>query len=73
MAFTFIEGIVYGNITWSDAKQGDSVLIKIETKESKKVDPHSCAIKVFVDQAPQLKTVGHISRDIFRHVFFFLK
>ena len=65
---------VYRNITWTDVKQGDSVSVEIETnEESKKVDPHSCAIKELVGQLPQLKTVGHIPREISRHVFFFLK
>ena len=65
---------VYRNITWTDVKQGDSVSVEIETnEESKKVDPYSCAIKALVGQPPQLKTVGHIPREISRHVFFFLK
>ena len=65
---------VYQNITWTDVKQGDSVSVEIETKEeSKKVDPYSCAIKARVGQPPQLKTVGHIPREISIHVFFFLK
>ena len=65
---------VYRNITWTDVKQGDPVSVEIETnEESKKVDPYSCAIKALVGQPPQLKTVGHIPREISRHVFFFLK
>ena len=65
---------VYRNITWTDVKQGDSVSVEIETnEESKKVVPYSCAIKALVGQPPQLKTVGHIPREISRHVFFFLK
>ena len=65
---------VYRNITWTDVKQGDSVSVEIETnEESKKVDPYSCAIKALVGQPPQLKTVGHLPREISRHVFFFLK
>ena len=54
--------------------KGDSVSVQIETnEESKKVDPYNCAIKALVGQPPQLKTVGHIPREISRHVFFFLK
>ena len=65
---------VYRNITWTDVKQGDSVSVEIETnEESKKVDHYSCAIKALVGQSPQLKTVGHITREISRHVFFLLK
>ena len=52
----------------------DSVSVEIETnEESKKVDPYRCVIKALVGQPPQLKTVGHIPREISRHVFFFLK
>ena len=78
----FIESIhVYRNTTWTPHhssliswKQEDFRLAKIETnEESKKVDPCSCAINAFVGQFPQLKTVGHIPRDIHGHVFFFLK
>ena len=78
----FIESIhVYRNTTWTPHhssliywKQEDFRLAKIETnEESKKVDPYSCAINAFVGQFPQLKTVGHIPRDIHGHVFFFLK
>ena len=65
---------VYRNLTWCNVKQGDLVTVEIETnEESKKVDPYSCAIKAMVGQPPQLKTVGHIPREISRHVFFFLK
>lgn len=82
MACMFIESIhVYRNITWTSHhssliswKQEDFGLAKIETnKESKKVDPYSCAIKAFVGQSPQFKTVGHILREISSHAFFFLK
>ena len=65
---------VYRSITWTDAKQGDSVSVEIETnQESKKVDPYRCVIKALVGQPPQRKTVGHIPREISKHVFFFLK
>ena len=42
-------------------------------KESKKIDPYCCAVKGMVDILPQLKTVGHVPREISRHIFFFLK
>ena len=65
---------VYRNITWTDVKEGASVSVEIETnEESKKVDSYSCAIKALVGQPPQLKIVGHIPREVYRHVFFFLK
>lgn len=62
----------YRNRTWSDAKQGDSMLVEIK-RESNKVNPYSCAIKAFVGQPPKLKTIGHIPREISRHIFFLKK
>ena len=63
---------VYKSTTWVEAKVGDKVRVEIETgEESKKIDPYCCAIKASVDQ--QVKTVGHIPREISRHVYFFLK
>lgn len=44
----------YRNRTWSDVKQGDSVLVEIK-RESNKVNLYSCAIKAFVGQPPKLK------------------
>ena len=32
-----------------------------------------CAIKAMVDKPPRLKTVGHVPREISRHIFLFLK
>ena len=32
-----------------------------------------CAIIAMVDKPPRLKTVGHVPREISRHIFFFLK
>ena len=57
---------------WVEAKVGDKVCVEIEVDEaSTKIDPYCCAIKASVDQ--QVKTVGHISREMSRHVYFFLK
>lgn len=65
---------VYKSLTWSDVKQGDLVTVEIETdKESRKIDPYCCAIKAMVGIPPQLKTVGHVPREISRHTFFYLK
>ena len=65
---------VYKNLAWSNAKQRDFVTVEIKTdKESKKIDPYCCAIKAMVHILPQLKTVGHVPREISRHIFFFLK
>ena len=63
---------IYKNTTWAEAKADDKVRVEIETDEkSKKIDPYCCAIKASVDQ--QIQTVGHIPREISRHVYFFLK
>ena len=40
-------------------------------KESKKIDPYCCDIKVMVDIRPRLRTVGHVPRETPRHIFFF--
>ena len=65
---------VYKNLAWSNAKQGDFVTVEIETdKESKKIDPYCCAIKAMVDIPLRLKTVGHVPKEISRHIFFFSK
>ena len=40
---------VYKHLTWSNAKQGDFITLKIQTdKESKKIVPYCCAIKVML-------------------------
>ena len=60
---------VYKNFAWSNANQGDFVTVEIETdKEPKKIDPYCCAI--MVDILPRLKKIGHVSREISRHIFF---
>ena len=63
---------VYKNTTWGQAKVGDKVLVEIESdKKSKEIDPYCCSIRTSVNQ--QIKTGGHIPREISRHVHFFLK
>ena len=63
---------VYKNTTWDQAKVGDKVLVEIESdKNSKEIDPYCCSIRTSVNQ--QIKTVGHIPREISRHVYFFVK
>ena len=65
---------VYKNLAWSNAKQRDFAIEEIETaKESKKIYPYCCAIKTMVDIPPRLKIVGHVPREISRHIFFILK
>ena len=63
---------IYKNTTWNQAKVVDKVLVEIESdKKSKEIYPYCCSIRTSVNQ--QIKTVGHISREISRHVYFFLK
>ena len=51
-----------------------NVEIKLKTDEkSIEIDPYCCSIKAMVGRPQQLKTVGHILREISRHVSFFLK
>ena len=63
---------VYKNIIWSDVRHGDSLSVEIN-KESKKVGPYSCAIKGFVDQPPQHKTIRHMPWETFKSAIFLLK
>ena len=63
---------VYKNTTCDQAKVGSKVLVEIESdKKSKEIDLYCCSIRTSVSQ--QIKTVGHIPREISRHVYFFLK
>ena len=67
---------LYKNLAWSNAKQGDFVTVEIKTdkeskKKKKKIDPYCCTIKAMVDIPPRLKTVGHVLREISRHMFLF--
>ena len=80
MAYSFQANIaacgyhVYKSLEWSNTKQGDFGTLEIEAdKKLKKIDPYCCAIKTMVDISPRLKTVGHMPREISRHIFFFLK
>ena len=65
---------VYKNTTWVDAREGDEVQVDIETnKESIKLDPYAFAIRVKKRLFGAMETVGHIPREISRHVYFFIK
>ena len=55
-------------------KEGDEVQAEIETNEdSVKVNPYIYAIRVKGNYFDVTKTVGHIPREISRHVYFFIK
>ena len=43
------------------------------TKVKKKIDPYACAIRAKEEYFKGWKTVGHIPREISRHVYFFIK
>ena len=48
--------------------------VDLETnKLSKNVDPYACAIRAKNQFFNSWKTVGHISREISRHVYYFIK
>ena len=65
---------VYKNTTWMDAKVGDEIKVEVETnKDSIKIDPYACAIRVKSKYFDVMHTVGHIPREISRHVYFFIK
>ena len=65
---------VYKNTKQVNAKEGDEVQAEIETNEdSVKVNPYIYAIRVKGNYFDVTKTVGHIPREISRHVYFFIK
>ena len=48
--------------------------VELETdNETIKIGPYCCAFEAMVENSTQLKTVGHIPRDISRHAYFFQK
>ena len=48
--------------------------VDLETNElSKNVDPYACVIRVKKQFFNSCKTVGHIPREISRHVCYFIK
>ena len=59
---------VYKETTWMNASVDDRVNGDIETNPtSLNIDPYSCAIK------NNGNIVGHIPREISRHVYFFIR
>ena len=63
--------------TWHGVMLHKEILLQWKSKqtkkESKKIDPYCCAIKAMISILPRLKTVGHVPREISRHIFSFLK
>jgi len=65
---------VYKNVNWDGVKANDKVAVEIEAnRDSLKIDPYACAVKAMVGNPEKLETVGHVPREISRHVYFFLK
>ena len=65
---------VFKETSWSNTKEGDEVKVELETnKSSNKIDPYACAIRAKEECFKGWKTVGHIPREISRHVYFFYK
>ena len=64
---------IYKNSSSTNAKVGENVTVVMETKSSLEVNPYACAIKIKNRFFDSLITVGHIPREISRHVHFFIK
>ena len=59
---------VFKETTWANAAVGDRVVVDIETnQDSTGKDPCGCPIKI------NELVVGHIPREISRHVYFFIR
>ena len=60
--------------TWSKARNVEEVKVELETSQSsKKVDPYACAIRANEEYFKGWKIVGHIPRQMSRHVYYFIK
>ena len=58
--------------TWKNAVGNEEVTVTIESNEtSKQVNPCCCAIQI--KSGENVLTVGHITREISQHCYFFLK
>ena len=65
---------VYKNTSWTNARLGEEVSIALETSQaSLDVDPYACAVKIKNRFYKNYITVGHLPREISRHVHFFIK
>ena len=68
-----IEYQIYKSTSWSKATVGDKVMKEQGTKkESLGIDSYAYAVKSKNKYFKHLITVGHIHREIFRHVYFFI-
>ena len=65
---------VYKTASWINTKVGDKVTVELETTPlSLESDPYACAIRIRNKYFSNSITVGHIPREISRHVQFFIK
>ena len=65
---------VYTETTWLNAKVNKKVKIEIETNQSSiAIDPYSCTVKAKEKYFDGWKTVGHVSREILRYIYFLIK
>ena len=65
---------VYKTASWINTKVGDKVTVELETTPlSLESDPYACAIRIRKKYFSNSITVGHIPREISRHVQFFIK
>ena len=63
---------IYKNKTWENVDICQEISVQLETnKDSKKIDPYCCTIKTMV--SGKLETVGHTSREVSRHTYFYIK
>ena len=74
-AFTFTATVaskgyhVHKTTSWINAKAGEKGTVELETTAwSLDTDPYACAIRIKNKYFSSLITVGHIPRDISRHV-----
>ena len=65
---------VYKNTRLVNIKEGNQVQVEIKAnKDSIKVDLYACSIRVKGKYFDITKTVGHIPKEIYQHVYFFIK
>ena len=65
---------VFKETTWNNVKEGGNGRVNLETnKLSKNVDLYACAIRAKNQFFHSWKAVGHIPRELFRHVHYFIK
>ena len=63
---------VYKETIWRNATENEKVTVAIESNEaSKQIDSYCCAIQI--KSGESVVTVGHITREISRNFYLFLK